>query len=124
MRKVDGGDVEHCLRADMKAGEVRVGDRVDGVGYNTIDVGGADTKGSDTREHVTSSHDVLREEDSGKGLPNVLWDRLPRLSLGCDYSHKLVGVFPLKVNTRGGHEEGVGDRDVLLVRGGSGDDRG
>jgi len=54
----------------------------------------------------------------------VLWDGLPRLSLGCDNSHKLVGVFPLKVDIRGGHEEGVEDRDVLLLRGGSGYDRG
>ncbi len=99
-----------------------MGNGVDGVGYDAVDVGGMDTEGGNTREHVTLSHEVFREQDPGEGLPDVLWDRLPRLSLGCDNSHKLVGVFPLKVDTRGGCEEGVGDRDVLLLKGGGGDD--
>ena len=54
----------------------------------------------------------------------MLWDGPPRLSLRCDHSNELVGVFPLKVDTRGGGEEGVGDGNVLLVRGGRGNDRG
>ncbi len=52
----------------------------------------------------------------------MLWDGPPRLSLGCNYSHKLVGVFPLEIDTRGGGKEGVGDGDILLLRGGRGDD--
>src|SRR6266702_4803921 len=108
----------------MKRGEVGVGDRVNGVGYDAVDVGGMDTEGGDTREHVTSSYEVLREKNPSERLPDVLWDGPPRLSLGGDDSHRLVGVFPLKVDTRGGRKEGVGDGNVLLVRGGRGSDRG
>jgi len=45
----------------VKVGEVGVGDGVDRIRYDAIDVGGADTEGGDAREHVTSSHKVLRE---------------------------------------------------------------
>jgi len=124
VRKVEGGDVYHHLGTHVKAGEVGVSDRIDGVGYDAVDVGGVDAEGSDTGEYVTSSYEVLREQDPGEGLSDVLWDGPPRLSLGGDDSHKLVGVFPLKVDTRGGHEEGVGDGNILLVRGGRGSDRG
>jgi len=61
VRKVKAGGVNHHLQTHVKTGEVGVGDRVDGVGYDTINVGGMDTEGSDTGEYVTSSHEVLRE---------------------------------------------------------------
>ncbi len=122
MREVDTREVEHLLRADVEAGKVRVCDGVDGAGDDDVNVGGADAEGGDTREHVTSSHEVVREKDPGEGLMDMLRDGPPRLSLGGDDRNELMGVFPLKVNTRGGHEEGVGDGDVLLVRGGRGDE--
>jgi len=122
VRKVDTGEVDHLLRADVEVGEVRMGDGVNGAGDDTIDMGGTDAERGDTREHVTSSHEVVGEQDSGKRLPDMLRDRVPRLSLGGDDCNKLVGVFPLEVDARGGCKEGVGDRDVLLVRGGRGDE--
>jgi len=61
VRKVEGGDVYHHLGTHVKAGEVGVSDRIDGVGYDAVDVGGVDTEGGDTGEYVTSSHEVLRE---------------------------------------------------------------
>ena len=54
----------------------------------------------------------------------MLRDGAPTLALRGDDHNELVGVFPLEVDTRGGREEGVGDRDVLLLRGGRGYDRG
>ena len=56
----------------MEAGEVRVSDGVDGVGYDAINVRGVDTEGGDTGEYVTSSHEVLGEQDPGEGLSDVL----------------------------------------------------
>ncbi len=61
MRKVEGGGVDHCLRANVKVGEVGVGNGVDGIRYDAINVGGADMEGGNTGEDVTSSHKVLRE---------------------------------------------------------------
>ena len=45
----------------MEARKVGVGDGVDEAGDDTIDVGGVDAEGGDTREHITSSHKVVRE---------------------------------------------------------------
>ena len=59
MGKIEGGDVDHRLGTHVEAGEVGMGDGVDGVGYDAINVGGVDTEGSDTGEYVTSSHEVL-----------------------------------------------------------------
>ncbi len=61
VRKIERGDIYHRLRAHVKMGEVGVGDGIDGVRYDAVDVGGADTERGDTGEYVTSSHEVLRE---------------------------------------------------------------
>ncbi len=84
MRKVERGDVNHRLGTHVEAGKVGVSNGVNGVRYDAINVGGADTEGSDAREHVTSSHEVLGKEYPGKGLPDMLRDGAPTLALRGD----------------------------------------